>query len=113
MLEQSRADAYHHSPADAHQAALRSRVVAKLAGVPMRQLGRWHASGLIPAHVLPGAPGQPRLYSWVDYLKARAARQLRAAGVPPRRIHEAIDYLERCVPQWYLTPVYGFAGKVI
>jgi uncharacterized protein (DUF433 family)/DNA-binding transcriptional MerR regulator len=96
-----------------YRAALRSRLVARLSGVSLRQLWLWHNSGLIRAHVLPGGPGRPRLYSWVDYLKVRAARHLRDEGVSAQRTREAIAYLDQHVPAWYLLPLHGFAGEPV
>jgi uncharacterized protein (DUF433 family) len=92
---------------------LRTRLVAALADVSPQRLGRWHRSGLLPAHTLPGGHGSLRLYSWIDYMKARAARKLLDAGVQPHHLHNAIAYLEHTVPRWYLVPLREFAGKVL
>jgi uncharacterized protein (DUF433 family)/DNA-binding transcriptional MerR regulator len=96
-----------------YRAALRSRLVARLSGVSLRQLWLWHNRGLIRTDVLPGGPGRPRLYSWVDYLKVRAARHLRDEGVSAQRTREAIAYLDEHVPAWYLLPLHGFAGEPV
>src|SRR5262249_48389591 len=96
-----------------YRATLRSRLVARLSGVSLRQLWLWHNSELIRAHVLPGGPGRPRRYSWVDYVKVRAARHLRDEDVSAQRTREAIAYLDEHVPAWYLLPLHGFAGEPI
>lgn len=96
-----------------YRAALRSRLVARLSGVSLRQLWLWHNSGLIRGQVLPGSPGSPRLYSWVDYQKVRAARHLRDEDVSAQRTRDAIAYLDEHIPAWYLLPLHGFAGEPI
>src|SRR5579883_3296838 len=92
--------------------ALRSRIVAKLAGVTMRQLGYWHRQGIIQAQVIPGAPGRPRLYSWEDYMKVRAAAKLLHKGVLAHWIRRSIEYLDQYVPDWYRLPLYEFQRRV-
>src|SRR5687767_11534335 len=88
--------------------ALRSRTVARLAGFAPRTLRDWHQTGLIQAHVAPGGPGHPRLYSWVDYMRLRAAGKLLSEGVRTREIRPAIADLDREFPDWYLLPLHGF-----
>jgi uncharacterized protein (DUF433 family) len=86
--------------------ALRSRTVAKLAGVTLRQLGYWHSTGLIRAHAMPGYRGNPRLYSWIDYIKIRAAKKLQTQALSTRRIRSAIAYLD-------LLPLHAFRSRVL
>jgi uncharacterized protein (DUF433 family) len=93
--------------------ALRSRTVAKLAGVTLRQLGYWHSTGLIKAHAMPGYRGNPRLYSWIDYIKIRAAKKLQTQGLSTRRIRSAIAYLDEKVADWYLLPLHAFHSRVL
>lgn len=93
--------------------AIRSRVVARLAGVTLRQLQYWHQTRLIVARTVPGARGYPRLYSWVDYMKVRAARKLLSEGLHTRQIRAHIEYLDKSVPDWYMMPLHGYAGKVL
>lgn len=100
------------SPKPIH-GALRTRMVARLTGVSLRQLWLWHNSGLIRAHIVPGAPGYPRLYSWIDYMKVRAAKKLLADGLSIQKIRVAIEYLDQDVPDWYLMPVHGFSRRVL
>lgn len=92
---------------------LRSRTVARLAGVTRRQLGYWHTTELLEAHVMRGAPGRPRLYSWVDYMKVRAAKKLLQQGLTTRRIRNEISYLDAHIPDWYLYPLYGVDRQVV
>src|SRR4051812_927351 len=88
-----------------NRAALRSRLVARLSGISLRQLWLWHHGGLIRAHELPGGPGRLRLYSWADYLKVRAARHLRDEGVSTQGTRKALSYLDHHVPASYLLPL--------
>lgn len=92
--------------------ALRTVTVARLAGVSLRQLGYWHRTDMIRAHAVPGGPGHPRLYSWVDYMKIRAAKNLLDQGLHTRRIRAAIDFLEADAPEWYLCPLSAFQHRV-
>lgn len=92
---------------------LRTRLVAALAGVTPNRLSRWHRNGLLEAHTLPGGPGTLRLYSWLDYMKARAARGLLEAGVKPTRLKQAIAYLEETTPDWPFIPLHEFRGQVL
>jgi len=85
--------------------ALRSILVSRLTGLTLRQLGYWHRTGLIGAHVESGARGYPRLYSWLDYMKLREAAKLYANGVPTLAIRRAVEYLEAEVPNWHLAPL--------
>src|SRR5207245_3038138 len=89
---------------DYRAGALRSRLISRLTGLTPRQLSYWHRSALIPAHAAPGAPGRPRLYSWVDYLKLRDAAKLRAARAPTPASRRAGDYQEAMVPEGPLGP---------
>jgi uncharacterized protein (DUF433 family)/DNA-binding transcriptional MerR regulator len=87
--------------------------VARLAGVTPRLLDYWHSTRLIEAHTIPGARGSPRLFSWIDYMKIRAASKLHAQGLSTRRIRAAIAYLDEHIEGWYRYPVHGFGGRVL
>jgi uncharacterized protein (DUF433 family) len=76
-------------------------------------LGYWHSIRLIEAHTIPGARGVPRLYSWIDYMKVRAARKLQGQGLSTRQIRAAIAYLDEHIEGWYRYPVRGFGGRVL
>jgi uncharacterized protein (DUF433 family) len=93
--------------------AVRSRVVARLAGVSLHQLQYWHETELIQAHVVPGARGYPRLYSWADYLRVRAAKKLLDHGLTTERMRTAIEYLDEHVPDWYRRPLAVHAGRAL
>lgn len=93
--------------------ALRSRTVAKLAGVTLRQLSYWHRTELLEAHVIRGRPGRPRLYSWVDYMKVRAGKKLLREGLSTQRIRIEIADLDAYFPDWYLRPLYGVARRAV
>src|SRR5215216_2012006 len=93
--------------------AIRSRTVARLAGMSMRRLSRWHETILIQAHTRPGARGYPRLYSWVDYMKVRAARKLEGQGLSVRAIRQAIEAMDREIPDWYLWSLHRFHNRVV
>lgn len=93
--------------------ALRSRIVAKLAGVTVRQLWYWHNTILLEAHAVPGGPGHPRLYTWVDYMKIRAASKLLREGLSERAIRGAIAFLDGNVRDWYLLPLHVVSGRAL
>lgn len=93
--------------------ALSSRVVSRLSGATPRQLGYWHSTALLEATVTPGRRGVRRLYSWVDYTKARAAVKLLDMGLPNRRLRANILWLEQNLPRWYEIPLIAFAGGVV
>jgi uncharacterized protein (DUF433 family)/DNA-binding transcriptional MerR regulator len=93
--------------------ALRSSVVARLVGFPPRRLRKWHEVGILQAHEDPGARGYPRLYSWVDYMKLRAALKLQERGVPTRALRHVLAKLEATVTDWYLVPLHVWGGRVL
>jgi uncharacterized protein (DUF433 family)/DNA-binding transcriptional MerR regulator len=95
------------------QGALRSRVVARLVGFPVRTLQSWHEVGILEAHEDPGARGYPRLYSWVDYMKLRAAVNLQKQGLSTRQLRFLLERLEKFVPDWYLLPLHRFGKRVL
>ncbi len=61
----------------------------------------------------PGRRGVRRLYSWVDYTKARAAVKLLDMGLPNLRLRANILWLEQNLPRWYEIPLIAFAGSVV
>lgn len=93
--------------------ALRSGLVARLAGATPQQLSRWHRSGLIVATVLPGGRGLRRLYSWVEYSKVRAAVKLLEQRLPRNRLRPNLLRLEQEVPDWYRLPLLAYQKHVI
>ncbi len=93
--------------------ALRAQLVAHLSGVTSRQLRYWHSTDVLAATVTPGRRGIPRLYSWIEYSKARAARKLLNMGISGRRLRPSIEWLEEHVPLWYTLPLIAYSETVI
>lgn len=93
--------------------ALGSRLVAQLSGATQRQLGYWHSTELLRATVVPGRRGVPRLYSWIEYSKARAAAKLLRKGLPSSHLRANIQWLDQYLPHWYTLPLTTFQGSVI
>ena len=101
-------DDYRKYPAPAEcfvRGVLATRLVARLAGATTRQLGYWHSWELIVATVAPRRRGVSRLYSWIDYSRARAAIQLMDSGVRRTCLLANIDWLEANLPRWYEIPL--------
>lgn len=92
--------------------AIRSRTVGRLSGASLRQLQYWHRTKLISATVVPGSRGTPRMYSWIEYMKARAAVKLLKSGVPNRRLRGYIEWLEANIPDWYKASLVEFGRRV-
>ncbi len=94
--------------------AIRSRIVSRLSGASMRQLQRWHQTGLIQATVISGSRGTPHLFSWIDYMKVRAAvKLLRRERLPNRRLRRHIEWLDANVEDWFQMPLVGYEGRVL
>lgn len=98
---------------NAWRGVLRSRMVARLAGVPVSTLSKWHRDDLLKAHVQYGSSHELRLYSWVDYMKVRLFEKLLREGVNRKELRRAIEYLETYYPEWYRAPLHGFAGRAM
>ena len=77
-----------------------TRAVSTLSGISRGRLGRWHREGVLAATCLPGGPGRPRAYTWLEYCKARAAAKLLAHGLPLRELKPVLDLIDAEVPQW-------------
>ncbi len=93
--------------------ALRSRLVATLSCASPQQLSGWHRSGLIVATTSPGGRGFRRLYSWIEYLKVRAAVKLLEQHLPRHRLRPNLLRLERELPEWYRLPLLAHQSQVI
>ncbi len=93
--------------------ALKSQLVSHLSGVTSRQLRYWHSTDVLAATVTPGRRGIPRLYSWIEYSKARTARKLLNMGISARRLRPNIEWLEEHVPLWYTLPLIAYSETVI
>ena len=85
-------------------AGIRTRLVSRLTGLTPDRLRYWHRSELLQAHQREGSRGIPRLYSWVDYMKLRIAADLASGKVPTPVIRDAVAFLDRHYPEWYLLP---------
>lgn len=93
--------------------AIRSRTLSRLSGATPRQLQYWHQTGLLEASVIPGERGVPRYYSWVDYMKARAAVKLLGQGLPNSRLRAYIEWLDKHYGNWYEMPLLAHEGRVV
>ena len=91
--------------------AIRTALVARLSGATVRQLQYWHRTDIIQATVVGGTRGVPRLYSWIDYMKVRAAVKLIRQQVPTVRLRVHIDWLEKVDAEWYLRPLIAVGGR--
>lgn len=96
-----------------HAGALRTRLVSRLSGASQGQLRGWHRSGAIQASIRDGGRGRLRLYSWVDYCKARAARKLLEQGLPTRSLIPNLLQLDQEVEDWYRLPLLSYQSHVI
>ena len=94
-------------------AALRSRLVAALSGSPGPRLASWHRREIVPASVIRGRRGLPRLYSWRDYHRVRVAVNLLEQGLPSRRLRANLNALEAGFPNWHEIKLIAFEGYVI
>lgn len=96
-----------------HYRALRGKLVAPLVGVSSNQLAGWRRRGLLESPSAGGRRGKPRLYSWVDYQKARALCALLERGVPNRKLAESIAMLDATVEDWWKLSLSEFQDNVI
>ena len=85
---------------------LPSRLVSRLSGATTRQLGYWHTANRLTATV-GGGRGVGRLYSWIEYSKARATIKLLRMGLPHADLRRNIDWIEAHLPRWYEIPLAG------
>lgn len=74
--------------------------VAALSGLSRGRLGRWHRNGTLTASHPPYQPGAPRIYTWLEYCRARAAAKLLARGLPLRELSAMLARIDAEVPQW-------------
>ena len=96
-----------------HRGALRGKLVAPLAGTSPNRLARWNQREILKASFIRGRRGVPRLYSWVDYQKARALVALLEQGVPNRGLSQQIAVLDAEVEDWWKLPLLAYQGYVI
>lgn len=94
------------------RAAIPAQDISRLTGVPLGQLASWHrtkflrASGAFPR-------GYARLYSWEDYVRARAAKKLQEQGMGPRAVRKAVRFLDEHVPDWPNRALHVFLGDAL
>jgi DNA-binding transcriptional MerR regulator len=70
--------------------------VVKLTGIKPRTLDNWAATQFLPPSIKPGkGSGTRRLYSFADIVAARAARDLRAAGISLQSLRKVVKELQR------------------
>ena len=90
---------------------LSSRLVSRLSGATTRQLGDWQSTGLLTATDA-GRRGVGRLYSWIEYSRARATVKLLGMGLTHVGLRPNIDWLEAHLPRWYEIPLAALDDAV-
>lgn len=71
---------------------------ARLTGLTRRQLAYWDKTGLFtPSLVRPRGRGTPRVYSFLDLVQLRVAKQLLDAGLSARKLKMCLKYLRENV----------------
>ncbi len=93
--------------------ALRGSLVASLSGAARHQLAGWARREVLESPYRKGQRGRPRLYSWVDYQKARALVALREQGVPNRRLGEQVAELDAQVEGWWTVSLGEYHDRAI
>lgn len=94
-------------------ATLRSRVVSRLSGASVGQLSRWCGNGLLQPTSLGEGRGSLRLYSWIDYCKARAAQRLLDEGLSRSRLRQNLIRLDEEIEDWFCLPLLAYQSHVI
>ena len=96
-----------------YRGALRARLVAPLAGTTPNQLAAWHRRSILTSSFIKGRRGVPRLYSWIDYQKARALVALIEQGIQRPRLGPQIAALDAEVDEWWKLPLLAYSNYVI
>ena len=77
-----------------------SKEVCKITGISYRQLDYWDSSGFIqPSVARAKGTGTARMYSFVDLVCLRTARQLRDSGISLQKIRKSVSYLRSNFPE--------------
>ena len=77
----------------------RAPQVCKIVGISYRQLDYWARTGLIvPSLQAADGSGSLRLYSFLDLVRLRVVKRLRATGVSLAKIRKAVDWLRAEMP---------------
>lgn len=96
-----------------HGRALPGKLVAPLAGASPNQLAGWARREVLESPYRKARPGRRRLYSWVDYQKARALVALRERGVSNRRLAEQVAQLDVRIEDWWKVSLGEYRGNAI
>ncbi len=82
--------------AGVEMAAFRSREVAKLFGITLRQLDYWVRSGLIEPSILPSeGRGAQRVFGFLDLVQVRTIKALIEGGMSIQKIRKSIAFLKK------------------
>ena len=74
--------------------AFNIKIAGRVAGATERELRYWDAKGIVkPSISQASGRGSRRLYSFLDLIQARAAKQLRASGLSLQRLRKALQVL--------------------
>ncbi len=77
-----------------------SKEVCKITGISYRQLDYWDSSGFVqPSVAKAKGTGTARMYSFVDLVCLRTARQLRDSGISLQKIRKSVGYLKSNFPE--------------
>lgn len=77
-----------------------TKTVARITGVTARQLDYWANTGFVVPSIQIGAGrGKVRLYSFVDLVQVKVARQLRDAGISLQKMRKAVNALRNIAPE--------------
>ncbi len=98
---------------DFHRGSLRARLIAPLAGTTPGRLSGWSRREILRASFVAGRRGVPRLYSWIDYQKARALVALLEQGISNRRLAKQIAALDAEVEEWWKLPLLAYQNFAI
>ena len=93
--------------------ALRGKLVASLADASPSQLAGWARREVLESPYRKVRPGRRRLYSWVDYQKARALVALRERGVSNRRLGEQVAQLDAQIEDWWKVSLSEYGDNAI
>lgn len=96
-----------------HGRALPGKLVAPLAGASPSQLAGWARREVLESPYRKARPGRRRLYSWVDYQKARALVALRERGVSNRRLAEQVAQLDVRIEDWWKVSLGEYRDNAI
>ena len=77
-----------------------SKEVCSIIGISYRQLDYWDSSGFIqPSVAKAKGTGTARMYSFMDLVCLRTAKQLRDSGISLQKIRRSVGYLRSHFPE--------------